>query len=389
MKEYKVLEVLDCFYPCVDGPINIMVNVSKKINEREGWHADMLVPDYPSNRKEVEGVKIYRSASIGSDKSYKLSLPKLRKNIRNLIRDGGYDLVHIHSPFVLGKFALKKAKKYKVPTIVTVHTKYREDFEKIVKVKPLVNFCTRYIMRVVNGADYVTTVSDGARQVINEYGFKGSEIRVVPNGTDLPLTKISEQVKQEIIEKYGLKDKFVFLFVGRLVENKNIHYSLEILKRVKEAGVTEFKFLIVGSGSYQPQLLKLVKKYDLVDNVVFTGRVADRSKLSEIYGASDLFLFPSTFDTCGIVAIEASANYLPSAMLENTCASERVINGQTGFVFPYEIDSWVNGLIELIKSGRPREIKEQVAKDFYINFDTVTDNYMSLYREILEKKDNK
>lgn len=380
----RVLEVLDSFYPSIDGPVNCIVNISKHL-KKMGVEADLLVPNYPE-KVNIDGLNIYRCKSMKGPEGYYVSLPKLDGKIKKLLKNGNYDLIHLHSPFTLGRYVILKAKKYGIPTILTMHTKYKSDFERKLKLKVLQSFMMKYIMKAVNNANYVSSVSNGAGETIKDYGYKKNVIHIIRNGTDLKPIEIENNVLEEIKNKYNLQNNFVFLFVGRIVENKNIQYSLETLSKLKKLGENNFKFLIVGSGDYENKLKEICKKLEIEENVVFLGRINDREYLSAIYKCANLFLFPSEFDTCGIVAIEAASMGLASAMLENTCASEMLIHKENGLVLPNNTDIWAKELQALMKD-KPLQTKIQknALKDVYHSWDDATKEYLDFYTQVLNK----
>ena len=383
----KILEVLDSFYPNVDGPVNVIVNIAKILNEKKLAEVELLVPDFPKQRKEIEGVKVHRCVSMKAPEGYRAGLPFLNSKVKKLIKKGNFDIIHVHSPFTLGKYVIKKAKKYKIPTLMTVHTQYKSDFERTLKLKCLQKFMLNYIMKGVNNADYVLSVSNQAGEVVKSYGYKGDKVYIIRNGTDLKPVKISDETLKAIEKEYGLENLFVFLFVGRIVENKNIQFSLEVLKKIKEAGLNNFKFLIVGGGDYSVKLKELAKEYNLEENVIFAGKIYDRAKLSAIYQSADLFLFPSTFDTCGIVAIEGAANSLPSVMIENSCASEVVANGVNGLALPENSEVWKDEIIKVMQDKNLlSKMKEKALQDIYVHWEDIVLQYYDFYKKVLEEK---
>ena len=379
----KVLEVLDSFYPQIDGPINCIVNIAKTLNNKNLADVDLLVPKY-KKEVNVEGVNIFRCPTVKGPEGYMMCLPQLDKSIKKLIRN--YDLIHVHSPFPLGRYAINVAKKYNIPTLFTIHTKYKSDFERILKSKALQNFMLRYIMQPVNKSDYVLSVSNGASETLKEYGYKGKNIFVIRNGTDMKPCPSNEKIEKELIEKYDLKDNVVFLFVGRIVENKNIQFSLDVLRKMKEK-FDKFKFLIVGSGNYEDKLKKLVEEYNLQNNVVFVGKIVDRDVLASFYKVADLFLFPSTFDTCGIVVIEAAANKLASVLIENSCASELVENGKNGLIYPENSSVWAEELLKIVHlKSKMRNLGEEAFNSVYFKWEDVAVKYYEFYQKVLNKK---
>lgn len=384
----RILEVLDCFYPNYDGPVNVVANLARILNEKGLAEVEILVPDYPKNRVEIEGVKIHRAPSVKAPEGYRSAVPFVNTKVKNVIKNGNYDLINCHSCFYLGRYGVKYGKKYGVPTLMTLHTKYKDDFERIVKVKPLVNFMMRFIMKSINNADYMSTVSQGAAEVLRGYGYKGDHIEILRNATDLKKQTLSKEERQALRKEFGIGDEFLFLFVGRIVENKNVGFTLKVLNGLKQSGFKNFKFLIVGKGPFRSNLEKMIKEFGLEENVIFADRVGDREKLSKIYAMSDLFMFPSTFDTCGIVAIEAAANGLPSAMIKGACASELVVHGENGFTFENNLEDWVEGIKKIVVSDLSG-VSKNAQESVYFSWEDATQKYFDYYIKLLDKTNKK
>ena len=380
----KVLQVLDCFYPNIDGPINVMVNIAQIANENKWADVEILVPKYPK-QYDVLGVKVHRCKSAKSTEGYRMSLPWFDRKIKKLIKNGGFDAIHVHSPFTLGKYVIKLAKKYNIPVCITVHTNYKSDFERKTKSKTIRKLLMNYIIKPINKCDYVMSVSNGAGQMVKDFGCTHKKIHIIRNGTDMkPVQNI--ELCDEIVKKYNLENKFVFLSVGRVVENKNNQFSLRVLQMLKQH-TSDFVFLIVGDGPYLENLKQLVKQYGLQDNVIFTGKIMDRQYLSCIYCCSDLFLFPSEIDTCGIVALEAAVNSLPSVMLENTCPSELIISGKNGLSLAKDEKVWATEIQNIMQNKQIlKQMKKDVALSLYIPWEKIVKEYVDFYKNMINKQ---
>lgn len=383
----KVLQVLDTFYPNVDGPVNVVVNIAKICNDNEWADVELLVPNYPKKNHEIDGIKIHRCKSMKSAEGYRMSIPSFDRKMKKLFKNGNFDAIHVHSPFTLGRYAVKWAKKMNIPVCMTVHTKYKSDFERTLKSKALQNFMMNFIMKPIEKSDYVLSVSNGASETLREYGCTHKDIFVIRNGTDMKPVEIDEKLKEEIRAKYNLQNKFTFLFVGRIVENKNIQFSLKVLKILKEQFKKDFVFLIVGAGSYVDELKEMIANLGLDNNVIFTGKIMDRQELAGIYAFADLFLFPSTFDTCGIVALEAAVNSLPSVMISNSCASELIVNGQNGLALEENAELWAEEIAKIMDSEKTLQaMKEDVTKSLYIPWEKIVKEYVDFYQKMIDEK---
>ena len=108
----------------------------------------------------------------------------------------------------------------------------------------------------------------------------------------------------------------VFLFVGRLMWYKGIRIILDALKTLREKNV-DFRMVFVGEGADGAEIRSYAEEQKLSDRCFFTGAISDREIIRAWYGRSDLFLFPSTFDTNGLVVREAAASGTATVMIRN------------------------------------------------------------------------
>lgn len=82
---------------------------------------------------------------------------------------------------------------------------------------------------------------------------------------------------------------------------------LDALKTLREKNV-DFRMVFVGEGADGAEIHSYAEERKLSDRCFFTGAISDREIIRAWYGRSDLFLFPSTFDTNGLVVREAAAS---------------------------------------------------------------------------------
>lgn len=363
-----------------------MVNIAKTFNASGYGTAELLVPKY-REKVEVEGLTIHRCFSINGTGGYRAGLPFLSRKVKKLIKNGGYDVIHLHSPFTMAKYAVKLGKKYNIPVVITVHTKFKDEFEKRLKLKPLVSFLTHYIIKCIDGCTAITSVSQGMVDVLKSYGSKrADDVKVVINATDMPRLGADKKLTQTLRKELGLEGKFAFLFVGRLMPVKNVQFSLNVLKKVKDRGY-DFKYVIVGDGDYAKDLKKLTEKLGLGEQVVFAGKVTDRGQLAAYYSACQTMLFPSSFDSYGLAVVEAAANGLPTAAIKGSCAAERLEDGVSGFVWEYDEAVWVDNVIKLIcNPALAQAAGEGALEKVYADWQDVTDEYLSIYKEIVKKR---
>lgn len=390
----KICELLDAYYPIIDGPINVITNYSKNINRTN--ECKVAVPAHSKKSKYVDKqeFEVIRCKSVAAPEKYRYGLPGLDCKFKKRIKNEKFDIFHTHSPFSMGRFAIKAAKKQGVPVVATIHTQYHQDFARVLKGnKCLVKFMIRYIMKVYNKADSVWTVNDSSCEILRSYGYKG-KIEVVRNGTDLKYPKNDKELIDKVNAIHNLEgQKNVFVFVGRIAMYKNLGLMADALKILSDNG-EDFRMLIIGDGFDMAKFKKIVEEKGLNDKVIFVGSVSDRELLQGYYLRSDLFLFPSTFDTSSLVPIEAAAHKLPTLLIEGSYTAENIKGDFNGFLAKETPEAFAEKIKEIISTeGLAQKVGEEAHRSVYRTWEMVAEEVKEKYAKIIEeynlKKANK
>jgi len=381
----KIAEMLDSYYPCIDGPINVVSNYCTHINKITP--CKLLVPKAAKKAKykDEQPFEVIRCSSSSAPEGYRYAHPAGDRKFKRRVKEEKFDLLHTHSPFTMGIYAIRTGKKQKIPVVATLHTKYYEDFKRVLHgFKPLCSFMLHYIMRVYNRADSVWTVNNASCEVLREYGYKG-DIVVVRNGTDLKYPENPDELIKKINDLHGLEgQKNVFIFVGRIAMYKNLALMTEALKILKAHG-KDFKMIIVGSGFDEKKFKSMVEEAGLAENFIFTGVVRDRTLLQGYYLRSDLFLFPSTFDTSSLVPIEAAAHKLPTLLIKGCCTAENIKGDVNGFLAEETAEAYAQKIEEIIADPEKlKEVGEEAHRSVYRTWEDVAHEVLENYKKIIE-----
>lgn len=125
----------------------------------------------------------------------------------------------------------------------------------------------------------------------------------------------------------GYEDTFVIGCVGRMSEEKNQQYLIHVFKSVLEI-VPNSKLVLVGEGEKREDLELLSEKLGLSDRIIFTG---NRTDVSSILNAFDIFVMPSIYEGFPIAGIEALSNGLP-IVLSDTITRELEFTNKVAYV---------------------------------------------------------
>lgn len=211
------------------------------------------------------------------------------------------------------------------------------------------------IRRYVQRADVVVAVSEALKRVLHENNVRCDT--VVHTGLDVAGREVSHEGTEEFRKKFGLRDKKVILFGGRLSESKGGEQALEALRLVR-ARVPSAVLLVVGTVDfYAERMQKQASKIGLEDALVFAGKVPFED-MRCAYAVADVVLVPSIcFDSLPRVVLEGMAAGKPVVATKYGGAPEAVIDGVTGYI--------VNPLV-------PQEIAEKVSDILETNIDVVS-----------------
>lgn len=380
---------IDTFFPMIDGVTMVVDNYAKRLTK----YANVIVfaPEYPKAQYD-DSKFLYKVVRCKSVKmpiiDYSLPMPKIDKEFMHELNNTKLDIVHIHSPFTIGKIGVEYAKKNNVPVIATMHSQYKRDFLRAVKFEPFANLLTKVIIRQYNKCDECWAVnSEIAKIYYEEYKYKKLP-KVMGNATDMKPVENMEQAKKLINEKYNISpDEEVFLFVGRINNLKNVFLIANSLKILKEKYNPKFKMLFVGSGQDEDELKSIIDKNNMNQDIIMCGKISDRELLANIYARADLFLFPSLYDASSIVQIEAASQKTPTLFVEGAATTATITENVNGFISQNNEEDFAEKINEIINNKALYDnVCENVYKDIYINWDSQVSKVFDSYMEIISER---
>ncbi|MBO6011732.1 MAG: glycosyltransferase, partial [Oscillospiraceae bacterium] len=228
-------------------------------------------------------------------------------------------------------------------------------------------------------------VSRGAGENLKKLGYEG-DFTVMRNGVDVPLGGADDDAVAAATEGCDLPEGVpVYLFVGRMMWYKNIRLILDALKRLRNED-KDFRMIFIGGGADADEIRNYASEAGVADKCVFKGPVYDRAVLRAWYTRADLFLFPSTFDTNGLVVREAAACGTASILVYGSAASEGVVSGQNGFLIDEEPEALAGCLSGLY--GNPEftaQAGRAAARDLYLSWKDAVAIACERYDIVLDK----
>lgn len=352
--------------------------------QQRGFDSIVLTPDHPQAQDDAFPYSVLRYPSLDlRDKTgYMAGIPFSPELMRQL-EGRNISLLHSHCPVVSTLLSRELRQVLDVPLVLTYHTKFDIDIANILQSKTLRAGAIRALLANINACDEIWVVSQGAGENLRSLGYTGDCV-LMHNGVDLPRARLPEEQVQAATGGYDLPEGVpVYLFVGRIMWYKGLRMILDAMAKLKASG-KNFRMVLVGSGADFEEVSAYVHTLGLDDRVIFTGAVHERETLRAWYCRSDLFLFPSTFDTNGLVVREAAACSLASVLIDGSCAAEGVTHGTNGFLIEENADS-LFACLQMLTRETARQVGENAARDLYLSWEDAVGEAMARYEIILEK----
>ena len=382
----------ESFPPVIDGVANVVMNYADALIRDHSASVIVGTPRYPDAdySRFAYPVVAYPSIDTASvTNGYRTGNPFTEKALDRLAQFFP-DIIHSHGPASATIIARLLREKTNAPVVFTYHTKYDIDIKRVVHARLVADETIAAMVGNIEACDEVWTVSRGAGESLRALGFQG-DYRVMNNGVDFPKGRMPLSAVLEATAGYDLPEGVpVFLYVGRMISYKGLPLLLDALKLLSGHG-TDFRMVFIGKGPDQALLEEKAKSLGLTgngnhpDQCIFVGPVYDRDVLRSWNTRADLFLFPSTFDTNGLVVREAAACGLASVLIEGSCAAEGVTDGRNGFTVR-ETPEAVARLLEQVCGDLDhlREIGGHAMDELYLSWKECVGRAYQRYEVILE-----
>ncbi|PLV59444.1 glycosyltransferase family 4 protein [Thermotoga sp. KOL6] len=342
----------DTYAPQINGVATSIKIYKEKLTER-GHKVVVVAPSAPRDEKDVLVVK---SIPFPSERQHRISIAPT-KRILDFVRENKVQILHSHSPFFMGFKALKIQEEMMLPHVHTYHTllpEYRHYIPKpFTPPRKMVEHFSAWFCNLVN---VVIAPTEDIKSELESYGVK-RPIKVLPTGIEIE--KFENAKADDLRKKYGLVNKKVILYVGRIAKEKNIEFLLHVFEKVNSPDTV---FVMVGDGPERKEVEEFARKRQL--NVVVTGYIP-HEKIPKYYKIGDVFLFASKTETQGLVLLEALASGLPVVALKWKGVKD-VLKGCEGAILieKENTEDFARILRNVLENHRLREELSEKGKDF-------------------------
>ena len=322
------IEFIDNYFPVIDG-------VTETVHEyaRHMKNATVVCPAMESHYLQKHDfpypVLTSMTARVPFSR-YASAVPQMDRKLETEIAQAKPDIFHLHSPSLLGKYAVSLGKKMKVPVVATFHSKYYDAIYEFTKSKAISKMVTGQIVKLYESCDEVWACSEETGETLRSYGYT-KPYHVMPNGTDVSVPDNLQELKELAAETFRIpQGKHVLLFVGQQIWYKNQKLILDSLRLLCDRGEDWF-LVMAGSGKDEKEIEQYATNLNLADKVLFTGLIRDRDLLRGVYLNADLLFFPSVFDNAPLVLREAAVLGVPTLVTAGSNAAGAIRKNVNGF----------------------------------------------------------
>lgn len=377
----KILQFVPYFLPYPGGQERYIYNLSKYL-VKKSHEVHIITSNFPKSKKfeEIEGITVERYNPLARP----LRNPIVPKFLLIPKRFKEFDVIHVHNEHAFSSMIAAYAKKKQnFPLVLTNHGKLI--FGNYIADKIERTYMKHVGKRIFEMSDAIVVNSESDKNFVASIAPKAFErVYVLHNAID-PRSLEEKLKKANAMNFDEIKSDFKVLYVGVLVKRKGVEWLIKAMKIIREKTSYDIKCILVGNGPEKRYFENLVRRYDLSDTVIFTGRVSDE-KLMWLYNNSDIFVLPSLSEVCTTSILEAMYFGLP--VIATDIPGNRDHFKDVAILVPPKDDkSLASSILRLLKN---EDLAKQLSKagrklvEKKYTWNKVAKEYEKLYTKIID-----
>ncbi|MGL5693056.1 MAG: glycosyltransferase family 4 protein [Peptostreptococcaceae bacterium] len=325
---------------------------------------------------EKENIKSY-SVDFANN-----NMLKTTKELKNIIKENDIKIIHAHDNNAsVTSYITKQLYRLDVRVISHIHSCYPwlEGNTKNKKIDKF--FRKRYDHNIACGKQ----VYDYYREYTDYIDEKNTTS--ISNAIDVEeINKYASYSTEVIYKEFNIpKDKTIFGFVGRLTEAKGIIPFIKNIGSYK-AGFKNCKFLLVGNGEQEKEVIRLIKDFGLEDLFILTGH---QDNVYKFYPLIDIFFLPSLYEGLPMVILEAMSFCKPIVSMNVGSIKEVITHNVNGVLV--EKENYPEFIRSLITLSEDKELSNRYGREAYTeidknyNIEKYEKEINKIYNEIINK----
>lgn len=279
------------------GKKNLVMEYYRHI-DRTKFQFD-LICDSDSNaipKEEIEtlGGRYYEIAP------YKHILKNINQ-LRRICKQNNYKIMHGYNG-TMNVFAMIVGQQCRIPIRINESISMGHKSDKKTMLKNILKLFTR-----LGSTHYMANGEVCGKWQFGNAAFDSGKVTVFKTVIDTKKHDFDFELREKTRAKFNLTNSIVFGHIGRLTEQKNTLFIIDIFNEITKLE-SKAKLLIIGDGNLREQMLTRISDYGINDKVLYLGR---REDIDQFYNAMDCFLLPSLYEGLPVVGVEAETCGLP------------------------------------------------------------------------------
>ncbi|MBK1694081.1 glycosyl transferase family 1 [Chromatium weissei] len=380
----RILMISDVYFPRITG-VSTSIQTFAREFVRTGHEVTLIAPDYGQHSPEPFEIIRIPSRYLPIDPEDRILKPRhLRRHEAELARRG-FDLVHIHTPFLAHYSGLRLARQLGIPVVETYHTYFEQYLHHYVSFVPAawLQWAARsFAVSQCHAIDALVVPSQPMHDVLQRYGVN-TRTKVIPTGIALEQFRHGDGARFRA--RYQIPpQRPLLVHVSRLAFEKNIDFILRTLVHIKRA-VPDVLLVIVGEGPARSQLVAQIEALELVENTLLTGYLNRDGSLEDCYSAGAAFVFASRTETQGLVLLEAMALGVPVVSTAVMGTKEVLGDGHGAFIAEENEADFAAKAVQLLTDSAMRERLSREALQHAQSWSApvLADRLLTLYQQVL------
>lgn len=372
----KIAIFTDTFLPQINGVTNTLSRLGDYLTQ-QGIEYIFLTPNHPCKDNHNYNIEKFFSTGFFLYPECRFTFPNMIR-INHVLDQFKPDIIQLMTEFNVGLSGLLYAKKHNIPCITNYSTNY-EDILTSYNMGLLHKPMWQYFKKFHSEAAITLTPSKETEKYIQSRGI--THTKLFTRGIDFERFHPNHR-NHDLRKSLSIQDKIVLLYVGRVSPEKGLSVLRDSMLRLNEKHHDRIALIVTGEGPMLPEL-----KATMPSNVLFTGYKKGHD-LAEIYASSDIFAFPSGFETFGNVVLEAMASGIPAVGVSKGGVMESILPHKTGLLSkPDDVDSFTDQLDTLIQNDILRHQLGTQARKFAEtkSWDSIFKELIHTYEEITKK----
>ena len=310
-------------------------------------------PNGEAMRETIAGTEYRRTAAPGNRrlpfaKEWAL-MSSLERQVEDAARDFRPDVIHAHSPVLVGLPSLRVARRLRIPMVYEIRDLWENasvDRGRFAAGSPLYKIARGLESYVIRNAGAVVTIGDLLRRAIAPRALSPDKVHVIANGVDTDAFRPQDS-SEPLERRWGLLDKEVILYAGTFQPYEGLDLLIHAMADIVRERPRAHLVIVGGSAGFaggagavsreEGALLSAVQESGVASHVTFTGRIP-HADVKAMYALADVLCYPrrmtlTTALTTPLKPLEGMAMAKPVIASDVPALCELVSDGVTGIVF--------------------------------------------------------